>query len=109
MSWWSWILIWAGLVLLLVGVLLFFGWRLFRKGQALLRETGELTAKMNRLAEFADVDPEKRPRSSLFADYEQVRHRRENRRERRHERVADRRAARIRRGKLLVHRNPIAK
>jgi hypothetical protein len=109
MTWWSWILIWLGLAALLVGVLAFFGFRLFRKGLALLRQTEELTAKMARLTEYAEAEPERRNPSAILVPYEQVHRRREERRELRQERIQDRRVARVQRGKLLVHRNPIVK
>ncbi|NQX27451.1 hypothetical protein HQQ81_08820 [Microbacteriaceae bacterium VKM Ac-2854] len=109
MSWWSWILIWLGLALLLLGVLAFFGLRLFRKGMALLRQTEELTAKMARLTDYAEAESVRRNPSAILVPYEQVYRRREERRELREERILDRRAARVRRGKLLVHRNPIVK
>lgn len=109
MTWWSWILIWLGLTALLLGVLAFFGLRLFRKGLALLRQIEELTEKMARLTEYAEAEPVRRAPSAILVPYEQVLRRREERRELRQERIHDRRAARVQRGKLLVHRNPIMK
>ncbi|NQX10285.1 hypothetical protein HQQ80_01455 [Microbacteriaceae bacterium VKM Ac-2855] len=109
MSWWTWVLIWAVLVLALLSMLAMFAWQLFRKGMHVLRQTEELTAKMARLGEFTDSPPTERPLPALLVPYEEVVRHRENRRELREEHIQARRAARVQRGKLLVHRNPIVK
>lgn len=109
MTWWSWILIWLGLTLALLGMLALFAVSLFRKGTALLRQLEDLTAKMARLTEYAEAEPVRRAPPAILVPYEQVHRRRDERRELRQERILDRRAARVQRGKLLVHRNPIVK
>ncbi|WP_150309046.1 hypothetical protein [Planctomonas psychrotolerans] len=56
MPWWSWILIWGGLVLALLGMYAYLGVRLFRKATAALRELALLAEKTQLLsARSADV------------------------------------------------------
>ncbi len=49
MPWWSWIVIWACLVLALIAMLVFSGWGLFRKAVAVFDELGALGAKLELL------------------------------------------------------------
>lgn len=103
MTWWSWILIWLGLVLAALGMLVLFALSYWRKGVRILRQLEEVTAQLDALAPEEAVLS--RPPSSLFADRDAVRRARENRRDARRDRIDLTRAARIERGKLLVHRN----
>ncbi|MES2094984.1 MAG: hypothetical protein V4531_14420 [Actinomycetota bacterium] len=45
MPWWSWLVIWTGLVLALLAVIVFSAWRLFRKVVAVFDELGILAGK----------------------------------------------------------------
>jgi len=58
MPWWSWVLIWTGLVLGLLGMLAWFGLRLFRKSMRTLRA-------LEGLGRPADPDPH-----ALAAEFE---------------------------------------
>ena len=54
MPWWSWVLIWAGLVLVLLVVLAWCALRLSRKAVALAGEADELQTLLDELAARAD-------------------------------------------------------
>ena len=60
MPWWSWILIWGGLVLALLAMLALLSWWLFRKAVAVMDELGQLADKTEALsrmsATLADED-----------------------------------------------------
>lgn len=105
MTWWSWILIWLGLALAALAVLVLFALSYWRKGKVLLRQLDEVTAKLDALQPETAEEAPPRPPSSLFADRDAVRRSRESRRDARRDRIDATRAARIERGKLLVHRN----
>ena len=45
MPWWSWLIIWTGLVLALLAVLVVSAWRLFRKAVSMFDELGTLAGK----------------------------------------------------------------
>ncbi|AND16448.1 hypothetical protein [Rathayibacter tritici] len=105
MTWWSWILIWVGLVLGALAMLVFVALAYWRKGKRLLGQLSEVTAKLETLSPGATDDLPPRPPSSLFADRDDVRRAREGRRDARRDRIDLRRSERVERGKLLVHRN----
>ncbi|WP_111719665.1 hypothetical protein [Homoserinimonas sp. OAct 916] len=102
MPWWSWVLIWFGLFLLLVGVLALFAWRLFQKLMVALRELEKLAAAAEILHAAGDNTPEQPFRSAVSQDMADVHARREAEREKRAERVEIRRNNRVNRGKLLT-------
>ena len=54
MPWWSWILIWGGLVLALLAMLALLSWWLFRKAVGVLDELGRLTEKTEMLSRMSD-------------------------------------------------------
>lgn len=102
MPWWSWLLIWGGLVLALLGMLAYFGVTLFRKTVATAQELGELTDALGVLdAQLDELAPDRTP-SAVFRDraelgliVEQNKLSRILHRQQRHD-------ARLARGKLLV-------
>ena len=102
MPWWSWILIWFGLFLLLVSVMALCGWRLFQKLMVTLRELEKLAAVAEVLQRVVDDAPEEPFRSAISQDFAAVHARRETQRENRAERVESRRNNRVNRGKLLT-------
>jgi hypothetical protein len=106
MPWWSWLLIWTGLVLALLGVLAAFGWILVRKGLRVLRQLEALTGMLATLESEPPTDAEPRP-IAILADRSELLRRYELAGRDRDERRSQRRADRIRRGKLLVKHNPI--
>ncbi|WP_129586648.1 hypothetical protein [Microterricola viridarii] len=62
MPWWSWWLIWGGLVLALLGMLAYFGVTLFRKAAAGARELGELSSALGKLdAQLDELAPARTP------------------------------------------------
>jgi hypothetical protein len=54
MPWWSWILIWGGLVLVLLAMLALLSWWLFRKAVAVMDELGQLADKTDALGRISD-------------------------------------------------------
>lgn len=102
MPWWSWVLIWFGLVLFLVGVLAFCAWRLFQKLMVALHELEKFSLAAEVLQrDTADTLAEPF-RSALFQDFAAVHARRDTERTKRAERVEARRNNRVNRGKLLT-------
>lgn len=55
MPWWSWVLIWAGLVLVLLVVLALCALQLWRKARGLMEEADELQRLLDELAARADA------------------------------------------------------
>ena len=106
MPWWSWVVIWAVLVLGLLGMLAFFAWWLFRKVMAAGREASALIEKAEILSRRSDDMRYAEFHSAVFADSDVLRAERE-------QAVADRKVARqarrdrrVRRGKILVNADP---
>ncbi len=54
MPWWSWILIWGGLVLALLAMLALLSWWLFRKAVGVMEELGALADKTDALGRMSD-------------------------------------------------------
>jgi hypothetical protein len=54
MPWWSWILIWGGLVLALLAMLALLSWWLFRKAVGVMDELGQLAEKTELLGRMSD-------------------------------------------------------
>jgi len=106
MPWWSLVVIWAVLVLGLLGMLAFFAWWLFRKVMAAGSEASALIEKADLLRQRSDGMRYTEFHSAVFADADVLRAERE-------QAVADRRVARqarrdrrVRRGKMLVNADP---
>ena len=101
MPWWSWVLIWFGLFLALLGMFAIFAWHLFKKLMVAFRELEKLALAADVLQPRAAEEPV-RFRSSLFQDFGEVHARREAEREKRAEKVDNRRNNRLNRAKLLT-------
>jgi len=100
MPWWSWLLIWCALVLMLLAVLSWFAVALYRKSLSTLRALQVLSDQITDLD--ADLPPRSKPfQPAIFADAGVLRANVEQRRTQREHRGQLRRDARIRRGKLL--------
>lgn len=106
MPWWSWVVIWAALVLALLGMLAFFAWWLFRKVMATAHEAGALMEKAEILRQRSGDMRYTEFHSAVFDDPDELRAQRE-------QATADRRVARqarsdqrVRRGKILVKADP---
>jgi hypothetical protein len=106
MPWWSWLLIWTVLVLGLLGMLVFFGWWLFRKVVAAGREASALMEKAEVLSRRAEELQEARFEPAVLADGEELRAERAQRIVERAFARQARRDARVRRGRLLVDVDP---
>lgn len=101
MPWWSWVIIWTVLVLLLLAMLAWFAVVLFKKLVATMHALGELGDQLAALdVRLDDLGGEPfRPaiwadRTELAVDIERRRHQRMRRRQ-------ERRDARVARGKLI--------
>lgn len=102
MPWWSWVLIWAGLVLAMLGMFAFFGWRLFRKAVGAMDELGRLMAKTEMLGALADELGEPVRIPAILRDGAEVRAEHRRLADERANRVQVRRDNRLARGRLLV-------
>ncbi|NLT26346.1 MAG: hypothetical protein GXX90_06815 [Microbacteriaceae bacterium] len=109
MPWWSWVLIWTGLVVLLLVVLALGAIMLWRKATAALDELERLEQVQHgfadlvgeRVAPFAPAVPALlRPRAEVAAEHEAAVLARDERREARRE-------ARLARGRALTRADPM--
>lgn len=100
MPWWSWVLIWTGLVILLLVVLGLAAWWLFRKFLALLGDVATLADRASL------IDPSQaelvRPQLAVLAEVSAVRAREDARRAHRTQRRESRRAARRARAARII-------
>jgi hypothetical protein len=105
MPWWSWILIWGGLVLALLAMLALLSWWLFRKAVAVMHDLGELVDKTEALGrlsdQLADTDTSSVVPAVLLkrGEVAAVHHARQHERD---ERRRMRREKRISRGRMLT-------
>jgi hypothetical protein len=106
MPWWSWLLIWTGLVLGLLGMLAFFGWWLFRKVMAAAKEASALIEKADVLQIRADQLADEAFHPAVFADASVLAAERQQAAAEKAFAKQARRDARVRRGKLLVKADP---
>lgn len=109
MPWWSWVLIWVGLGVLLLAVLVVGGIWLWRKLSALMPEIERLDLIQRELAELAEqatvpYEPRRaaslRPAREVFDEREAFVDAREERREARRER-------KLERANNLIHADPM--
>lgn len=109
MPWWSWILIWGGLVLLLLGVLVLGAVLVVRKAAALMPEVDRLEALQRELAELAEesVEPYRRRPVALLRGGRTVRQERSEFVDRRDERREAKRERKLDRAKGLIHADPM--
>lgn len=106
MPWWSWILIWGGLGLALLGMLVFFAIRLFRKAMATAGALEELATKTQLLMERSDEVQHLPMRASVFEPASVPATRVAEGRARRAETRQRRRDSRIRQARLLAKADP---
>jgi len=105
MPWWSWILIWGGLVLALLAMLVLMAWWLFRKAVGVLDELGQLAEKTELLSRMSDelTDVETAPFvPAVLLDRAAVAAQRSARELAREQRKHARREKRITRARLLI-------
>jgi len=102
MQWWSWIVIWLVLALALAGTIVFFGWRLFRKGIAVVEELERLTDKIDLLQRNVDELAADAPPNAILDGYSVVANRRDRERDRRATMRQLRRDTRLARGRLIT-------
>jgi len=100
MPWWSWVLLWTGLVLLLLVVLGLSAWWLFRKFLVLLDDVATLADRASL------IDPAEaqlaRPELAILAEVSAIRAREDARRTHRAQRRERRRAARWARAERIA-------
>ncbi|WP_044443298.1 hypothetical protein [Agreia bicolorata] len=102
MYWWSWILVWLALAILLIGTLVFFGWRLFKKGVAVVEELELLTDKVELLQRNVDELRVETPPNAILDGYAAVANRRDREKDRRATMRQLRRDTRLARGRLIT-------
>ncbi|MGO4691715.1 hypothetical protein [Glaciibacter sp. 2TAF33] len=103
MPWWSWVIIWVILAGALLGMLAWFGVRLFRKLMTIadaLSDLGNQLAELDVAVDQLAPDPF---RPAVFADRDELALDVERNRDRRARRRQERRDLAINRGKLLRH------
>jgi hypothetical protein len=106
MPFWSWIVIWGGLVLILLAMLGFFGYRLFVKLMRAFDALGELSEKTAMLDAASEKLAEEHFSPAVFADAAELsRSHRAAKAARRRRREA-RREKRVLRGRILVKADP---
>lgn len=66
MPWWSWLLIWTGLVLALLGMLAWFGVTLFRKLMTTMRALEEIGAQLGNLDPSSEAPARERFTPAMF-------------------------------------------
>ncbi|TFC79539.1 hypothetical protein E3T23_09715 [Cryobacterium cheniae] len=105
MPWWSWVLIWTGLVLGLLAMLVWFGFALFTKAMATGKALQDLGDRVAGVTQGQETPAQGRFRPSIFTDptdlylaLELVRRDRAQRRQRRRDSL-------IARGKLSITRS----
>lgn len=109
MPWWSWVLIWVGLVALLVAVLVVGGIWLWRKLSTVIPEIERLEdiqQELSALAEQTAVPYEPR-KSALLRPMDDVLDEREAMVEVRDDRREARRTRKIERANALIHADPM--
>lgn len=109
MPWWSWILVWAGLVLVLLGVFVLLVLRLWRKAAGLQGELSRLAEILTELEErAARLVPEYRPRpNAVVRGMAEVERERRRLRAELDERRESRRRARLERATMITHADPM--
>lgn len=100
MSWWGWLLVWAGLVLALMVMLALFGWWLFRKSLRLLDDVADLADR----SAILEVDEPvlARQEIAVLADIRDIRRREEARRAHRAQRRRERHERRMTRARRIT-------
>jgi hypothetical protein len=106
MPFWSWIIIWGGLVLVLLAMLGFLGYRLFVKLVAALDALGELSEKTALLDAAAEDLAAERFHPAVFADAAELSHARRVEKAARRRRREALREKRVVRGRILVNADP---
>ena len=100
MPWWSWLLIWSGLALVLLGVLTWFAVQLYRKALGTLQAFEALSDQVAGLS-WDSSSPPALFKPAVFADLKRLRREVEQRRAERTHRRQMRRDGLIVRGKLM--------
>ena len=102
MPWWSWLIIWTGLVLALLAVLVVSAWRLFRKAVSVFDELGTLAGKTELLGAAVTEFDEQQAELAILQTLSDVRARRRHVRNAAALRRAARRTTRVARGRALT-------
>jgi hypothetical protein len=102
MPWWSWIIIWGLLILALLGMLVWFGFTLFRKFLDVADALGQLAEKTELLDERIDELAPQLSEPAIFGDRDELAEVVELQSLERERRRQIRRDLLVKRGKLLV-------
>ncbi|TFC81949.1 hypothetical protein E3T24_14430 [Cryobacterium sp. TmT2-59] len=103
MPWWSWALIWSGLILGLLGTLAWFGFSLFKKLMATVDALRDLGGQVAALGRDQAPPEQAQFRPGIFQNREDLQLAVELLRDERQHRRQARRDSLIARGKLLQH------
>lgn len=106
MPWWSWIVIWVGLVVAMLAMFVLLGWWLVKKGVLILKELDDLMAKAEAISANAEELRAEPTVNALLRDYDDVVAEQHKQRADRATRKDMHRRERIRRGKLLIRFTP---
>lgn len=103
-AWWGWVLLWAGLVIALIGMLAGLAWWLFRKSLVLLEDLGSLAER----ATLLEVEEQAlvRPVPAVLVSAAEVARREDERRRHRAERRTTRHRARLERARRITRLDP---
>ena len=109
MPWWSWVLIWTGLVLVLLATLALLALWLFRKGQALLAEVARFEELQSQLEARASelVEPYDRRQNAIVRGGARVERERTALNRIRDARKERRRAARLANARVITSADPM--
>lgn len=102
MPWWSWILIWGGIIAAGVAMLILLGLHLFRKAAGVGRELSALAYKSELLHSYAEELTADTSEPAVLQDPAIWREIRQTRKDERDGRKLIRRESRINRGRLLL-------
>ena len=105
-AWWGWVLLWAGLILVLIGMLVGCAWWLFRKSLVLLDDLGQLAERAGGLE--IDEPTLVRPIPAVLTPLSAVQRREDERLRHRAERRAERRQARLDRARRITQADPMS-
>jgi hypothetical protein len=72
-SWYWWVLVWAFVVILAIGVLALFGLSLYRKARALAREIGDAAERLGAVSEGLQELAERTSDPAVFTTASQLR------------------------------------
>lgn len=109
MPWWSWLLIWGGLTIVLFGMLAVMLWRLLLRGSAAAEELGALAAMVEILDASTERKADEKFQPAILEKLSAVEWRRHRARVAAVERRESRRQLRMARGRALLQVDPLSR